>query len=183
MFNSECFIAISRINNYPAIIAIDGNAGAGKTTLATEISTKLLDTGKSSQIVHMDDLYEGWQNPFTVKLANRVITDVLEPFLQKIQTKYQVFDWKQNKFDSEKLLNKVDFLILEGVGSGQSAFRNYIDFLIWIDINPAEGLTKVISRDGTKNSQQMQQFLLDQERHFALENTQNASDWQITSVP
>mgnify|MGYP003343213587 CR=1 FL=1 len=89
----------------------------------------------------------------------------------------------KNKFDSEKLLNKSDFLILEGVGSGQSAFRNYIDFLIWIDINPADGLTKVISRDGTKNSQQMQQFLLDQERHFALENTQNASDWQIISVP
>ena len=88
-----------------------------------------------------------------------------------------------DKFDSEKLLNKSDFLILEGVGSGQSAFRNYIDFLIWIDINPADGLTKVISRDGTKNSQQMQQFLLDQERHFALENTQNASDWQIISVP
>jgi hypothetical protein len=29
----------------------------------------------------------------------------------------------------------------------------------------------------------MQQFLLNQERHFALENTQNASDWQIISVP
>ena len=86
MFNSEYFVAISRINNYPAIIAIDGNAGAGKTTLAIEISTKLLDIGKSSQIVHMDDLYEGWQNPFTVNLATRVITEVLEPFLQKIST-------------------------------------------------------------------------------------------------
>jgi uridine kinase len=183
LLTPELFEDILGVIKTPAIISIDGNAGAGKTTLAIELKSQLAKSGKSSQIVHMDDFYDGWQNPFTIDLANRVITQILQPFSQELEMSYQAFDWLLNGFVKEKFLTKTKVLILEGVGSGQSAFRNYIDYLIWLNINPKIGLSLVTARDGTKNSQQMQQFLLDQERHFALENTQNASDWQIISVP
>ena len=45
------------------IIAIDGPAGAGKSTLAKRIKEKLSDLVEIEDIavVNMDDLYDGWE--------------------------------------------------------------------------------------------------------------------------
>ena len=53
------------------IIAIDGPAGAGKTTLAHDIKLALAKRYSITEI-HMDDLYDGWENALTSQL-----TDVL----------------------------------------------------------------------------------------------------------
>ena len=54
------------------IIAIDGPAGAGKTTLALDIKLALAQRYSITEI-HMDDLYDGWDNALTSQL-----TEVLE---------------------------------------------------------------------------------------------------------
>ena len=46
------------------IIAIDGPAGSGKTTLAQKLVNDLSD----AQVIHMDDLYDGWNDPLSAKL-------------------------------------------------------------------------------------------------------------------
>lgn len=49
-------------SNEPCIIAIDGAAGSGKTTLAQ----KLLEDLSDVQVIHMDDLYDELErSPFT----------------------------------------------------------------------------------------------------------------------
>jgi uridine kinase len=53
----------------PFIITIDGPAGSGKTTLAQKLVNDLSD----AQVIHMDDLYEGWNDPLSAKLTARVI--------------------------------------------------------------------------------------------------------------
>jgi uridine kinase len=174
---------ISNLAHARSIITIDGNAGAGKTTLAKQISDYLKSKNRSCQIVNMDDLYEGWQNPFTIELANRVSSQVLLPFNRGDESNYQVFNWHINKFDQFKSLKISDFLLLEGVGSGQSAFRNLIDYLIWIEIDPLIGLQRVIARDGSQNSQEMQRFLTDQAAHFSIEQSKTAADRVLISVP
>ena len=185
-----------KLNVYDGRMLIGEIGDSGEGDIKYYVASPNVKTGRYHYQISMSDAK--MKQSIHLKEVIKVAVTALTPltFSQAMESSYnsfrrnmQNFTWekerqiKQNTFDSEKLLNESDFLILEGVGSGQSAFRNYIDFLIWIDINPADGLTKVISRDGTKNSKQMRQFLLDQERHFALENTQNASDWQITSVP
>jgi uridine kinase len=49
------------------VIAIDGPAGAGKTTLAQEIF-RAFSTKSSVQVIHMDDLYDGWGNALSSDL-------------------------------------------------------------------------------------------------------------------
>ena len=41
------------------LLAIDGPAGAGKTTLAAQLEKEFSATG-SVRVVHLDDLYSGW---------------------------------------------------------------------------------------------------------------------------
>ncbi|MEY3649405.1 MAG: hypothetical protein RL370_108, partial [Actinomycetota bacterium] len=51
-----------------SLIAIDGRAGAGKTTLAASIYEELSED-KTVAVIHMDDLYDGWENALSERLT------------------------------------------------------------------------------------------------------------------
>ena len=125
-------------------LAIDGVAGSGKTTLASRLCSDL----KNCQVVHMDDLYAGWNDPLSQRLTARVIRELLEPFKNQISIRYQKFDWMLNRFDKFVDLKSSNILILEGVGSGQREFRKYFSKTIWVEYDPGQGFDRVIARDG-----------------------------------
>ena len=56
-----------RRNNFSRIIAIDGPAGSGKTTLAERLSQNFPE--RPIAIIHMDDLYAGWNDALTPTLT------------------------------------------------------------------------------------------------------------------
>ena len=51
-----------------SLIAIDGRAGAGKTTLAARFFDEL-SVDKTVAVIHMDDLYDGWENALDERLT------------------------------------------------------------------------------------------------------------------
>jgi len=163
----------------PFIIAIDGPAGSGKTTLAQ----KLLDDLSDAQVIHMDDLYDGWSDPLSVKLTSGVISQLFEPLVMKLPIKYQCFDWKLNRFDSIKSIYQSRYLIIEGVGSGQKSFDKYLNILIWIQIDPQVGFNRVIARDGEQVRTEMLKFLDDQNIHFLAELTEFRADYTLNGAP
>ena len=172
--------AIEKLDSTQSIIlAIDGVAGSGKTTLASRLCNDL----KSCQVVHMDDLYAGWNEPLSQRLTARVIRELLEPFNQQIPIRYQKFDWILNRFDKFEDLKTSNILILEGVGSGQREFRKYLSKTIWVEYDPSQGFDRVIARDGEGIRGEMVNFLLDQNKHFIAELTKNASDYTISGAP
>lgn len=161
------------------VIAIDGVAGSGKTSLALKLASDLDD----SHVIHMDDLYEGWDNPLSQKLTARVISQLLEPLSKKLSISYQIFDWKLNRFTDFKALPKSRYLILEGVGAAQREFRPYINKIIWIECDPDLGYQRVINRDGDQVKQEMLKFLIDQNNHFLMELSKNAADYTLNGAP
>lgn len=165
--------------NQKTVIAIDGVAGAGKTTLANRLKTDL----NSCQVVHMDDLYDGWINSLSKELSERVINQILLPFTNNQPTKYKKYNWYLETFDLESSIPNCDLLILEGVGAGQTAFRKFLAKLIWVELDPNMGFERVIARDGEGVKKQMVNFLTDQGNHFASELTQNAADYTVSGVP
>ena len=172
--------AIEKLDSTQSIIlAIDGVAGSGKTTLASRLCGDL----KNCQVVHMDDLYEGWNDPLSQRLTAKVIRELLEPFNQQIPIRYQKFDWILNRFDKFEDLKTSNILILEGVGSGQREFRKYLSKTIWVEYDPSQGFDRVIARDGEGIRGEMVNFLLDQNKHFIAELTKNASDYTISGAP
>jgi len=166
-------------NNETALIAIDGVAGSGKTTLALKLSKDL--TGSS--VVHMDDLYDGWNNPLSQKLTARVISQLLEPVSKQLPVIYQIFDWKLNRFTDFKSIPQSKYLILEGVGAAQREFRPYINKIIWIECEPNLGFSRVIARDGMQVKQEMIKFLIDQNNHFLMELSKNVADYTLNGAP
>jgi uridine kinase len=172
--------AIEKLDStQPIGLAIDGVAGSGKTTLASRLCGDL----KNCQVVHMDDLYEGWNDPLSQRLTAKVIRELLEPFNQQIPIRYQKFDWILNRFDKFEDLKTSNILILEGVGSGQREFRKYLSKTIWVEYDPSQGFDRVIARDGEGIRGEMVNFLLDQNKHFIAELTKNASDYTISGAP
>ena len=161
------------------LIAIDGVAGSGKTTLSRKLAKDLTD----SSVVHMDDLYDGWNNPLSQKLTARVITQLLDPLSKQLPVSYQKFDWRLNRFTDFKTIPLSRYFILEGVGAAQTEFRPYINKIIWIECDPNLGLRRVIARDGEQVEQEMIKFLIDQNNHFLTELTQNVADYTLNGAP
>lgn len=161
------------------IIAIDGPAGGGKTTLARNLALALA-ASLSTTVIHMDDLYDGWDSALDENFSS-VLSNIVGLHKKSQNISYSRYNWSEAKFDEAKEVPHSDLLILEGVGSGQSSIRSSLAALIWIDISDSQGLARVIARDGESIRVPMEKWLTLQEQHFHLEGTQNAADFILTT--
>ena len=161
------------------IIAIDGPAGAGKTTLAHDLKLALAQKFSISEI-HMDDLYDGWENALTPHLAD-VLTHIVSAHKKSLPISLSRYDWNTATFHEAVEIEKAELLILEGVGSGQMAIRDSLSALVWIDIEDSQGMARVLARDGVAIEKQMRQWLSTQAQHFRDEGTQKAADFVLTT--
>ncbi len=165
--------------SFGQIIAIDGPAGAGKTTLANQLAIDIANT----EVIHIDDLYQGWSDAFSARLTASVISQILLPISQNMDFNYEIYDWRSNKFHKSKIVPKDKIYILEGVGAGQTQYRPYLSKIIWLNISDEIGLSRVLQRDGGEILSPMQQFQRAQKLHFASDLTENAADFHYEGVP
>ena len=161
------------------LIAIDGPAGAGKTTLAAQFQRDFSKV-KSVSTIHMDSLYAGWDSVFSERLTSQLAMIVsehnaLHPFA------IEIFNWKSMVFDSFLTIEHTEILIIEGVGAGQKIVRDGGAITYWLDIEPSVGLERVLQRDGYEIESQMRQWQSDQEEHFARDLTRNHAHYILTS--
>jgi uridine kinase len=161
------------------IIAIDGPAGAGKTTLSHDIKLALAQRYSINEI-HMDDLYDGWENALSSQLTD-VLIYIVSTHKSSKPISISTYDWHAGAFSPAEQLEKSELLILEGVGSGQLAIRDSLAALIWIDIEDSKGVARVLERDGREIENQMSKWLSTQAQHFRDEGTQNAADFVLTT--
>ena len=161
------------------IIAIDGPAGSGKTTLAKKLQLDISEV----EIIHLDDLYHGWSDAFSPRLTASIINQILIPISNGNEFVFDIYDWRSNKFSKSKIIPAGKIYILEGVSAGQRQFRKYLSKILWLNIADKEGLARVINRDGAEILAQMQEFQKAQKLHFASELTENAADFHYEGVP
>jgi uridine kinase len=162
------------------IATIDGWAGAGKTTLASFLENNF--SGKISVFtLHMDDLYEGWSDPLGQKLTNK-LQEIVKAHILGSSYRTARFDWHKNTPGEEFEIPFTDFLIIEGVGSGQRAIRDDITMKFWVEIDPPLGLNRVLARDGYEIETQMQLFQQMSAEHFAKEGTADAADYHVNGA-
>ena len=157
------------------VITIDGPAGSGKTTLAKELSTVL----ESCYTIHMDDLYVGWDSTLTPELTAK-LQKILEGVKTKNQIQFIPFNWHENTLGSAIEISAPEYLIIEGVGSGQSAIRDFVSLSLWIEVPLDLGLERVIKRDGPAVAQFMPAFIVAQSSHFEKEATKKSADYHLS---
>jgi len=161
------------------LIAIDGPAGAGKTTLAAGFFDEF-STSKTVALIHMDDLYDGWANALDDRLTSR-LTGIIDAFAAHSRFTIPIFNWATMRFDLSQTIEPSDILIIEGVGAGQKVVRDEGAILYWLDIEPEVGLARVLERDGYEIESQMQQWQLDQDAHFLRDETRANANHILTS--
>jgi uridine kinase len=161
------------------LLAIDGPAGAGKTTFAAKLEAELSLKG-TVKVIHMDDLYNGWDNALSNPLSE-ILDRISTAHIASRECVIKVFDWHIMQFDREEKIEPTDYLIIEGVGAAQQIVRETGATTYWLDIEPEIGLQRVLDRDGAHIERQMRQWQVDQDRHFARDETRENCEFKLTS--
>jgi uridine kinase len=161
------------------LLAIDGPAGAGKTTLATKLEAEY-SVKSTVKVIHMDDLYNGWNDALgqSLTVTLQAITDA---YLSGSTYTIKIFNWHVMKFDRQEVIIPADYLILEGVGAAQDVVRKAGATTYWLDIDAETGLQRVLARDGAHIEKEMRQWQIQQSIHFAKDQTRENCEIKITS--
>lgn len=166
-----------RRNDFVRIVAIDGPAGSGKTTLASRIASTWAD--ENVVTIHMDDLYDGWENALSERLTRTLVQSIALPASMGKSFSYRKYDWIQKRFEKTIECEVPDLLILEGVGSGQKGVRQYLDQLIWTETDSETGLQRVLRRDGDYLETEMRVWQMRESEHFQRDNTRDCATIRI----
>ena len=161
------------------LVTIDGFAGAGKTTLADQIARSL----NGCVIIHLDDLYDGWNDPLGEGLTETFRAQLIPGIASGGSYFLPHYDWESDAPDDPKKYEFGEIVLLEGVGASQSINRPWTALSIWLAIEPEVGLKRVLGRDGTAIEPEMQRFLLRQELHFLKEGSEVVADYRISGAP
>lgn len=154
-----------------AIVCVDGPAGAGKTTVAA----KLLARFAHAQVIHMDDLYDGWDAALEQPLTHRLVTHVRDPFLAGEPVRYPRYDWSAAAFGEMVEVEPTPLLVVEGVGAAQLVMRKHA-ITVFLDVDPQVGRLRVIERDGEVSAAHIDDWQCRERAHFEADGTREGVD-------
>ena len=161
------------------IIIIDGPAGSGKTTLAKSLSGLL----ENCPIIHMDEIYEGWENALSPKTFNDLTEWVINPLLESKSIEFVKYDWYLEKRIEKVVINLPRVLIIEGVGASSFDISKHACLKLWIEVNKETGINRVLTRDGQQIQEQMKQWQTQESKFFLENNSKEKSDIWIDGDP
>ena len=136
------------------VIAMDGRAAAGKTTLAEELAVTL-----GGAVVHMDDFFlpgelrtpERLAAPGGNVHAERFAEEVL-PYLRRGEAfRYRRFDCHRMDYNGWVEIPTVPVIIVEGAYSQHPRFGGYADLTVFCDIAPEEQKRRITARNGEEH--------------------------------
>lgn len=152
------------------VVAIDGPSGAGKTDFAAALAQRL----PSAQILHMDDLYPGWDG--LAQAVADVHDHVLAPLARGEQAVYRRWDWEHDRYAEWRRPPATSILLMEGVGSGAQPGWQLESVLIWLEADRNERFRRGIERDGGAYKPHWQRWAASEEALFALDGTRSRAD-------
>ena len=116
------------------VVLIDGRSGAGKTTLANTLICHHADW----QLVHADDLYPGWSGLSSVWDLRDLVA----------RRRYRRWDWYQNRFDDEVILDANRPLVIEGCGVLTPTNAPLASLRVWCEVSaPLLRRHRALTRD------------------------------------
>ena len=164
----------------PKIIAIDGRAAAGKTTVANLLSQVL-----KADVIRMDDFFLPVELRTEARFAQsggnihyeRFCREVL-PHLKKNESfSYRRFDCGTMDYGESRFIQSSSWRIVEGSYSCHPAFGDYMDCRVFCEISAEEQMERIIKRNGR---QMAEVFLVKwiplEEHYFKTERLRNKAD-------
>lgn len=154
------------------VVAVEGPAGSGKTTLAG-----LVATGLDARTVHMDDLYEGWSGMLAG--GERLRDQVLRPIALGRPGRYQRYDWAAGRFAEWHDVPVGGHLVVEGVGSVRPSTLAYLSVVVWVEADEEVRMARGLARDGVELEGRWREWMVTERRMYAAERTREHADVRV----
>ncbi|MEC3992889.1 hypothetical protein VSR01_04745 [Actinacidiphila sp. DG2A-62] len=158
------------------LVAVDGHAGSGKTTLAGSIAAAL----GGAPVVHTDDLATH-DEPFA--WTGRLAAEVLAPFAAGRPARHRVYDWTARAFRGTREIAPAPVVLLEGVGSGRAALRPHLALVLWLEVDPSIARARGLRRDGPGLARFWTGWTRAEDEHFAADPTRPYADLLVHQTP
>ncbi|KQX66878.1 hypothetical protein ASD06_04760 [Angustibacter sp. Root456] len=152
------------------LIAVDGPSGAGKTTFAARLSDAL----DGAPVVHMDDLYPGWDG--LADAVPRAVEWIVEPLLRGATARYRRFDWDHHEYAEWHEVPAARVVVIEGVGSAARAMAPALTASVWVDAPEPVRMARGIARDGEAYRPHWERWARQERVHFAVDATRERAD-------
>jgi uridine kinase len=165
------------------LVAVDGPAGAGKTTFAGRLARALRTTGAKTTEIHTDDLLDGWADMMT--FWPRFDHDVLDQLRTGRPGRYRRYDWHAASF-AELVPVPVpvpDVLVVEGVTSARAVIRAELTLSVFVTAPRDLRLARGLERDGKELEPHLVRWFADEEVHFAADRTADHADVLVDGAP
>lgn len=142
---------ISRNITYPAVVAIDGRAASGKSTLADMLA---MATGAS--IVRIDDFFLPPALRTEQRLSEaggnihyeRFISEALPHLRGDDPFEYGIFDCSKMAICEKRRVTRSNIRIVEGSYSHHPKFGEYADISVFVTVSPEEQMRRIFRRNG-----------------------------------
>ena len=174
------------------IILIDGRTGSGKTTFAAALQNRLFQKGESApRVVHMDDLYEGWDG--LQAGVDYLIRQILNPLGRREGASWQEYDWTAVDPETPGKIGARtgtwrEFrggtpLIIEGVGSLSRIAAEQADLTIWLEADQAVRQERISARnaEGDGDGSWFAMWSAQEADFYAREKSDEIADRTITT--
>jgi len=160
------------------IILIDGRAGSGKSTLAGLLQNQLFRDGESSpRLIHMDDLYEGWDGlQAGVDYLQRLI---LNPVVARRKASWQEYDWSLAGRGRWREFEGGTPLIVEGCGSISRLAAQAAQLKIWVEADTQVRFQRWVEREG--NDEFFGKWAAQEVEFYARERSTELADFTVSN--
>jgi hypothetical protein len=118
-------------------LLLDGRSGSGKT----ELSALLAERWPEAQVVHLDDLYPGWDG---LEAASRHIGE----WVLGETPRWRRWDWAGGAPAEWHTLDPLRPIVVEGSGALSRENRARADFGVWVELDDARRKARALARDG-----------------------------------
>jgi hypothetical protein len=154
------------------LVVVDGPAGSGKTTLAALLAPRL---AVAVPVVHLDDLYEGWEAGPDGGAA-RLASWVLGPLGEGRPGRYRRYDWVADRYAEQHDVPLAPYVVIEGCGAGGRAVDAHPRLLVWVEAEEGERLRRGLARDGEGERAHWLAWMADEAAHYERERTRERAD-------
>lgn len=154
----------------PRVLALDGRAAAGKTTLANALAQAL-----HGEVIHMDDFFlppelrtpQRRNTPGGNVHYERFQQEVL-PFLHSPKPfSYQIFQCSLGRLEGTRTVNgNAPWRLVEGAYALHPALGNYADFAFFCHVTPQEQQQRILLRNGPQKAKVFQQLWIPMEEAY-----------------
>jgi len=152
------------------LVAVDGPAGSGKTTLADGLAAAL-----GCQVVHSDDFPVPWDEgpgPWYDALDRQV----LQPLRHGRPGAFRRYDWTLGRYGERVAVPVAPVLVVEGVGVARASAAELLAYTIWVEAPEEIRLRRVLARDGADLADRWRAWFAAERAWFAADGTRDRAD-------